>query len=278
MSTTTQCAESHEPSPMLAQGTIRWLPIGRPPEAADGGGADLSPGEPWTGDRFVRCRLDRADTGQWDHGLPPAWDAVPPARAETARNAHTLRELADREVPSAGHPVLVTDVTDEPGADALHGLSLYSGCRTDSTPGIEYRRPGGGGVQIVPVGGIIVSYATGWRTTPDDREVPAGEWRAWRIPPLGKPYLEWQGEDTEIAGGWAPEVETPQEGIARLLDADIHAAFDQWLDRLDADASPVAAAARMSVLQWEAEIRETTRRRPCRRRSSQGRPNRRRRR
>ena len=105
-----------------------------------------------------------------------------------------------------------------------------------------------------PVGSIIAAC----------RRVTAGDgtserrWRAWRVPPEGPPYLEWEGTDVRNGVSWSATAETPQERIARMLDADLDWTFERWL--LDLEASPdvhgavTVASRRNGVHLWRSAI------------------------
>ena len=110
-------------SRMTTEGAIRWLPIGIPlePRPHEARIASLDRGQRWTGDRFIRCRLKGATPNTWQDGLPERECKILPRSAETARNAHVLREIEDNELPIVGRLMLVNDITDDPGRHALHG-------------------------------------------------------------------------------------------------------------------------------------------------------------
>ena len=254
-------------SRMTTEGAIRWLPIGIPlePRPQEARIASLDRGQRWTGDRFIRCRLKGATPNTWQDGLPERECKILPRSAETARNAHVLREIEDNELPIVGRLMLVNDITDDPGRHALHGTPVRGNYETIGAlkrynhAGSDHWQPTRGEPYLVPIGAILASV-TWCRTGPDPHRVRWSEWwRAWRIPPTGTPYLEWETIDPRLKRGWTPDEETPHEHLAQLLDADISSAFNKWLERLEAEkdlrSRLTNASARRGVALWDEAVR-----------------------
>ena len=252
---------------LVAEGAIRWLPIGipleeRPQQARI---ANLDRGQRWTGDRFIRCKLKSDAGATGPDGFPDRECLILPRSAETARNAHVLREIEDNELPIVGQLMLVNDITDDPGRYALHGIPVrgnygtIGGLRRHNHAGSDHWQPTRGEPYLVPVGGILASV-TWYRTGDDPRQFHWSErWRAWRIPPTGTPYLEWESVDPRLTRGWTPDEETPHEHLARLLDRNISTAFKRWLTGLEKETdlrSRLAnGTARRGVALWEEAVR-----------------------
>ena len=252
---------------LVAEGAIRWLPIGIPIEERSEQAriANLDRGQRWTGDRFIRCKLTGDAGAAGRDGFPERECRILPRSAETARNAHVLREIEDNELPIVGRLMLVNDVTDDPGRHALHGTPVrgnyetIGALRRHNHAGSDHWQPTRGEPYLVPIGGILASV-TWCRTGDDPRRVHWSErWRAWRIPPTGTPYLEWESVDPRLNRGWTPEEETPHEHVARLLDANISSAFQKWLKGLEREtdlrARVANASARRGVALWEEAVR-----------------------
>ena len=252
---------------MTAEGALRWLPIGIPIEerAQEARMAGLDRRQRWTGDRFIRCRLNGDAPKTWRDGFPGRKHLILPRSAETARNAHVLREIEDNELPVVGRLTLVNDVTDDPGRYALHGTPVrgnyetIGGLKRYNRAGSDHWQPAGSQPYLVPIGGILANI-TWCRAGSDPRRVRWSEWwRAWRIPPTGSPYLEWETVDPRLNRGWIPDEETPHEHLARILDADIRTSFAGWLGRLndetDLNSKLANATARRGVALWEEAVR-----------------------
>ena len=256
----------HEVS--LADGAVRWLPIGlRPTERPD---RTRGRWGNWSGSAFVRCTLTGAETDEWDHDLPGAWDALVSKRIDTGRNSRVLRRLNGREASYGERPIMLTDVSDDPGGWALHGLRLRQGSAMD---------------QLVPVGAVIASYDKAvYQHRQGDGQTEGythrgGWWRAWRVPPTGAPYIVLEQPDPRAGRGWLPHFETPQERLARLLDAELAWVFKRRQADLDRDTTPggqrIAAEHRLACTRWRANVeealaREDAERRPSRRRRRRG--------
>ena len=227
---------------------FRWLPA-----------AVWAPEEEDSVNTFIRCRITGEDPWGTD-GLPPHTPAPTNPDALTARNSKILRPLNEADIPSVNGLVLLTCVAEAPGPASLVGLPMRGT--------YDYGR-----TRHVPVGSILA--ACDWARVSATNARPRYWWRAWRVPPEGPPYFEWEGGTPASAGGraWTEETETPQERLARLLDEEIPASFEKWLDSLEQPEHGVFAAAvrRGAVERWRqaassARPRRTSKRRRHRRR------------
>ena len=268
---------------VLEPGAVRWLPIGRRPVPRPRMLKRIAP--LWSGDAFVRTKLgDRKGEGlddPWDRGMPPAMDCKPPKTAETARHARILRQILPSELPSANTVMHVEEVTCDPGRFALHGVQIDTGYDriTGAAPaepggGVDHWQPASKPVRTIPIGALLADYRRVRHTHPAGHaatgEVEGGWWRAWRVGPKGGAWLEWEGPDPRLGDGWAAEIETPQERLARLLDEYIHIVFQRRIAALERDKSPAgrvkAAEERMAVLFWAKEVEKMEAERAGRRR------------
>ncbi|MCY4505616.1 MAG: hypothetical protein OXG35_01445, partial [Acidobacteria bacterium] len=231
-----------ESEPLLAKGAFRWLPVGdevtlAPDEVRPVEDREPMFGETLTGKALRRCRITSEDRDLWTDGLPPHEPCPVAPNAETARQSRVLRALAEADLPSVNRLTLVTDVTDDPGSYGLQGLTMHGtygqgvgSLDQHGYAGYDRWEPLHGQTRHVPIGSIIAACRR-VKTGPDGPTQRL--WRAWRVPPEGPPYLEWEGADVRNGASWSATAETPQERIARLLDADLDWTFERWLAELE---------------------------------------------